>query len=81
MPPSTTSCRSYCCRYCCRVQDVLNRREKGLGAKGFSPQGFRCTFVGDLTDETGGLSAAQKLAGHASVQTTARYDRRDERAK
>ncbi|MDP9476046.1 MAG: hypothetical protein M3R38_10250 [Actinomycetota bacterium] len=81
VPPSTALYHSYCCRYCCRVQDILNRREKELGAKGFSPQGFRCTFVGDLTDETGDLSAAQKLAGHASGQTTARYNRRGERAK
>lgn len=64
------------------VYDILRRRGREIAvSRNFSPHDFRRTFVGDVIDAKGDLSVAQKLAGHASPETTARYDRRGERAK
>ena len=63
------------------VWRILRRRGKLAGLASFSPHDFRRTFCSDLLDAGVDIVTVQKLAGHASPVTTAKYDRRGEEAK
>ena len=63
------------------VYKALERRAKRAGVANFAPHDLRRTFAGDALDSGADLVTVQALMGHADPRTTAKYDRRGERAK
>ena len=63
------------------IYNMLFKRSEEAGIKNFSPHDMRRTFISHLLDAGADISTVSKMAGHANIQTTARYDRRPEEAR
>lgn len=64
------------------VYRFVQRMSERAGLLRISPHDFRRTFISTLLDKPGNdLATISKLVGHASVETTTRYDRRGDKAK
>lgn len=63
------------------IYNMVAKRAQDAGIKNFSPHDVRRTFISHLLDAGADIVTVSKMAGHANIQTTARYDRRSEEAK
>ncbi|HZU12083.1 MAG TPA: tyrosine-type recombinase/integrase [Chloroflexota bacterium] len=63
------------------VHRMLQKRGQQAGVGSFSSQDLRRSFISGLLDEGVDIATVQRLAGHCSVLTTQRYDRRDETSR
>ena len=60
----------------CAAWAICKERWRKAGIQPPSPD-LRRTWTGDLLEAGVDLATVQKMAGHASVSTTGKYDRRD----
>lgn len=63
------------------VLGALQKRARQAGVMAFSPHDLRRTFISDLLDAGADIATVQRMAGHASPETTSRYDRSGETTK
>lgn len=62
------------------IHYIVGNRERQAGLDQLTPHDLRRTIISDLLDAGEDIAVVARIVGHADVNTTARYDRRPERA-
>lgn len=63
------------------VYEILKTRAGRVLDEAFAPHDLRRTYITHLLEEDHGIHKVQRLAGHASIETTRRYDHSGERER
>ncbi|MCA9912317.1 MAG: site-specific integrase [Anaerolineae bacterium] len=63
------------------IYDMLKKRGLQANVADFSPHDLRRTFVSDMLERGVDIATVADIAGHSSVDTTRRYDRRPEEGR
>ena len=63
------------------IYNILQARSENAGIKVCTPHDLRRTLVTRLLDSGVDINTVRQIVGHQDINTTARYDRRDERIK
>lgn len=63
------------------IYEIVQRAAARAGVENISTHDLRRSFVSDMLEAGADISVVAGLAGHASVTTTQRYDRRGDDAK
>lgn len=62
------------------IYNMVKLRARQAGVRDFSPHDLRRTSIGEMLDRGIDLATVSEIVGHASPETTKRYDRRGARA-
>ena len=63
------------------MYDIIKQRSEQAGIDRVRPHDLRRTFVTQLLDAGVDINTTRQLVGHSDIQTTARYDCRDQKAQ
>jgi len=63
------------------IGDILTKRASIAGIEACTPHDLRRSFVSDLLSAGVDIATVASMAGHESIETTRRYDRRGEETK
>ena len=63
------------------VYHIVRKRHLEAGVEPFTPHDLRRSFISELLDDGVDLATVARQVGHSNVQTTARYDRRDQKTQ
>ena len=63
------------------VYHIVRKRHLEAGVEAFTPHDLRRSFISEMLDEGVDIATVARQVGHSNVQTTAKYDRRDQKAQ